>query len=211
MNKLFVIPLLIISFAGSSLLAHAQMRGGQFVSEEIYEHTIKEEAEGRALWETLNAGEVTCAELASEDYDVLGEYFMGQMMGEAHPAMNAMMIQMMGEEGEEQVHEVMGRRLSGCDTTAAFPSGGICWMPMMQMMWGGLPTGQAGWSSPFGFFGWIVWRALIVIAVVALIRWIANRFGGGVGEKTALDILKERYVRGEIDKKEFEERKKSIT
>ena len=75
---------------------------------------------------------------------------MGQMIGTSHEAMNTMMEQMMGKEGEEQMHVVMGKRLSGCDTSAAIPSQGVGFMPMMQMMMGGLPAGQAGWSSPFG-------------------------------------------------------------
>jgi putative membrane protein len=160
--------------------------------------------------------------LSADEYGVLGEYFMGQMMGDAHAAMNAMMIQMMGEEGEEQMHEVMGRRLSGCDTAAAFPAGGVGWMPMMQMMWG-------GWSAPggfnflntmmnfgygFGFFGWIMmllWWALVIVALVVLMRWLMSRSRGTTGGGSALDTLKERYAKGEISRKEFEEMKQTIS
>ena len=156
---------------------------------------------------------------------MLGEYFMGQMAGDSHAAMNAMMIQVHGEDGEEQIHIVMGKRLSGCDTSAAFPVGSGGWMPMMNMMWG-------GWSSPFGSnnstnnmmnfgfgpfggFGWIfmiLWWVLIIAGIVALIKWLTSQsHGTHRNEKSALEILQERYAKGEIDKKEFEERKKDLS
>ena len=111
--------------------------------DEVVEHTTREEQEGKELWNKLQTKEIACEGLDDEQYGVLGEYFMGQMAGDSHAAMNAMMIQAHGEDGEEQIHVVMGRRLSGCDTLAAFPAISGGWMPMMNMMWG-------GWSSPFG-------------------------------------------------------------
>ena len=110
---------------------------------EVVEHTAREEKEGKELWDKLQAKKVVCENLSDEQFGVLGEYFMGQMAGDSHAAMNAMMIQAHGEDGEEQIHIVMGKRLSGCDTSAAFPAESLGWMPMMNMMWG-------GWSSPFG-------------------------------------------------------------
>ena len=232
--------LLITTFIFGSLLvassANAQMMGGFSNSSadwnEVVEHTAREEQEGKELWNKLQAKEVVCADLNDEQYGVLGEYFMGTMSGESHATMNAMMIQTHGEEGEEQIHIVMGKRLSGCDTSAAFPAGSGGWMPMMNMMWG-------GWSSllgsnnstnnmmnfgfgPFGGFGWIfmiLWWGLIIAGIVALIKWLVGqsrcnhdhekpaRPAGG----SPLEILKERYAKGEIDRKEFEDKKKDLT
>lgn len=207
--------------------------------DEVVEHTLREEQEGKELWNKLQAKETACADLNDEQFGVLGEYFMGQMAGDSHAAMNAMMIQTHGEDGEEQIHIVMGKRLSGCDTSASFPAGSGGWMPMMNMMWGGWSFDSAqDRSSPFGNnstnnmmnfgfgplggFGWvfmILWWVLIIAGIVALVRWIASQSRGGVSGgsteltagKSAIDILKERYAKGEIDKKEFEDKKKDLT
>ena len=70
---------------------------------EVVEHTAREEEqEGKEVWSTLQAKEVACANLNDEQYGVLGEYFMGQMSGESHASMNAMMIQAHGENRDEQ-------------------------------------------------------------------------------------------------------------
>jgi len=170
-------------------------------------HTAREEAEGKEIWEKLQTKELSCKDLSDDNFEALGEYFMGQMMGTSHEAMNNMMIQMMGEQGEEQMHVVMGKRLSGCDTSAAFPSQGIGFMPMTQMMNFGF--------KPFGGFGWIfmiLWWILIIAGIVALIKWLTSQSRRTHNhEKTPLEILKERYAKGEIDKKEFEDKKKDLT
>src|SRR3990167_5159561 len=182
-------------------------------------HTAREEKEGKVIWEELQTKQITCDELSDGDFGVLGEYYMGQMVGDSHEAMNTMMERMMGKEGEEQMHVVMGKRLNGCQPDAQLPQGGVGFMPMMWMMGGGgnpmMGTGwgnmMGGWNG-FGLLGWIpmlLFWILLILGVVALIRYL-GRSSQGQENKTPLDILKERYARGEIDKKEFEEKKKDL-
>ena len=228
--------LVAVFFLGISMTsANAQMMGGARLPdgqrfsnstadwEEVVEHTIREEKEGKELWQKFQAKEISCVNFNDEQFGVLGEYFMGQMMGDSHAAMNAMMIQTHGEEGEEQIHIVMGKRLSGCDSSAAFPMGSGGWMPMMNIMTG-------GWSSPFssnstndmmnfgygfgslGLIFMILWWVLIIASIVALIKWLTSQFRGSSSNgKSALDILKERYAKGEINKQEFEEKSRFIS
>jgi putative membrane protein len=227
MQKLIFTIIATVVIGSFATSANAQMMGG-FSSttvnwNEVVEHTAREEQEGREVWDKLQVKELACENLSDEQSGVLGEYFMGQMAGDSHAAMNAMMIQMHGEEGEEQIHIVMGKRLSGCDTSASFSAESDGWMPMMNMMWG-------GWSSPFGNnstnnmmnfgfgtmggFGWIfmiLWWVLIIVGIVVLIKWLMSQSRStNAHGKSALDILKERYAKGDIDKKEFEEKKKDI-
>ena len=227
MKKLIFTIFAIVIIGSFATSANAQMMGGFSNSsvdwEEVVEHTVREEQEGKELWNKLQAKEVVCADINDEQYGVLGEYFMGQMAGDSHAAMNAMMIQAHGEDGEEQIHIVMGKRLSGCDTSAVFPAISGGWMPMMNIMWGGWTSPFSNNSTnnmmnfgfgPFGGFGWIfmiLWWVLIISGIVALIKWLTSQSRSGDNRgKSALDVLKERYAKGEIDKKEFEEKKRDL-
>ena len=69
----------------------------------------------------------------------------------------------------------------------------------------------------FGMVSMLLLWALIIVGVVVLVRWMAGSSGkSGSGPhshshpRSALDVLKERYARGEIDKQEFEEKKRDL-
>ncbi len=72
--------------------------------------------------------------------------------------------------------------------------------------WGGMMVG--------GGLAMIVFWGGIILLVVLLARWMGS--GPRQGEshpprQTALEILQERYARGEIDKAEYEERRKTLS
>lgn len=195
------------------------------------DHTAKEEAEGKEVWGKIQSGAIKCAALLDGQFGALGEYFMGQMTGSAHVSMNQRITQMMGEEGEEAMHVVLGKRLSGCDTSAAFPTGSENFMMPMMGGWSTTWMDQDG-SSPWGnnskrmnggyhYFGmgglgWfggvlmILWWVLIIAGIVFLVRHFGHGKEGSCFKKSALDTLKERYAKGEIDKSEYESKKKDL-
>ncbi len=59
---------------------------------------------------------------------------------------------------------------------------------------------------------WIIGLIVLVIAIWIIIRTLGQKSSRNQSDnKTPLDILKERYARGEISKQEFEEKKKDIS
>ena len=87
------------------------------------------------------------------------------------------------------------------------------------------PSGSFGfdrhhmWSGGHGwFFGPLVmigWLAIAVLIIVVIVRLASRRPGDRRdrptgGDDTPLDILKRRFARGEIDEREFEEKRKRL-
>ena len=77
----------------------------------------------------------------------------------------------------------------------------------------GIYNGYGGWGNMMGYLGGGIMTILFWGAVIYFIVWLVrnNRTNETDSSKKALDILKERYAKGEMDKKEFEEKKKDLT
>jgi putative membrane protein len=79
-----------------------------------------------------------------------------------------------------------------------------------MMGWGG------GWYGMiFGPLFMILVLAVVIAIAVLLVRWLGGPWHGPASHQSPtgrapLDILKERFARGEIDKEEFEERRRML-
>ena len=89
--------------------------------------------------------------------------------------------------------------------------GGMMIGPMMG--WGGYGPGVYG----FGWWGilMLLFWALIIGGVVLLVLWLVRQarpptVGPGPSGPRPLDILKERYARGEITREQYEEMRRNL-
>ncbi len=65
------------------------------------------------------------------------------------------------------------------------------------------------WPMPGMFFGPVI--LLIFIAFCATMMWLMMRGHAGGRGNEALDILRARYARGEINQAEYEERRRLLS
>ena len=75
-------------------------------------------------------------------------------------------------------------------------------MHPMSWMWG-------AWGV-FMMLAMLLFWGLVIAGIVLVIRWLARQ-GGGAGSDAALEILRQRYARGEINKEEFEAKKRDLS
>lgn len=83
-----------------------------------------------------------------------------------------------------------------------------CALPLVVLFLGGSTLFEWG----LGWFGGGIMMIVFWALLIGLIVWIVREFGGRnlKSNPNALDILKERYVKGEISKSEFDSMKKDI-
>ena len=72
-------------------------------------------------------------------------------------------------------------------------------------MWDG--TGMGTWGG-MGV-GMLLFWGLVIALIVFVVRSLGNDTARG-GDKTPIQMLKERYARGEIGKDEFEQKKRDL-
>lgn len=179
-----------------------------------------EQREGAAILRAFESGERSCKDLDESGFERIGEHVMGRMAGSTarHADMNELMARMMGDAGEERAHVFMGRSFTGCGERSGAGFAGM--MGIMGMM------GGAGGYGPTGMMGGTLARAdgdgdpdggaiamvvlmglLLVAAAAAMVAWKPWRRPEA---PSPLDLLRERYARGEIGLEEFESRRRAL-
>lgn len=196
-----------------------------------------EEQQGAQLLREKDAGKLSCGTLSATDFERIGEFVMGRMLGTSatHDAMDRQMTLMMGRTGETQAHVFMGRRFAGC-AAGGVPTSfgammGMMGAGMMGSAYGGSGSGtmmgsgaRGGQMMGFGYAsraadgrgaGWsggdtvmvILMGLLLALAVGVLVTWRPWRQGA---VNTPLEILQARYARGDIDQQEFDGRRQAL-
>ena len=167
---------------------------------------------------SLIDSKVSCDNLENEQLEIIGEYYMEQMHpGESHKLMHKMMGLEEGTEEEEQFHINMAQAIYCNENVGGMMNYGR--MGMMNMMgnydddnknYGGMmnmmPYSYGYGFGMFGFFFMILFWGLIIWLVI----WIISKYAKQKTSEDPLGILKERYAKGEISKKQFEEMKKDL-
>ena len=147
-------------------------------------------------------------QLTDDQFELLGDYFMELQTGENH----AFMDRMMGGEGSEhlrQAHITMGKNfyneyLETGTIEQRGMRGGMMGSGMMGSSFSYMMMPGAGHS----FYGFGIFGLLLTVAFLGLVIWLIyliyqkTKLSGK--RKSALDLLKERYAKGEITKKEYE-------
>ncbi len=97
----------------------------------------------------------------------------------------------------------------------------LCWFNDIFAHWGGHGWGMGSgmdWGYGMGWFWNVVMVAFwiaVIVGIIFLVRWLVISTGAGGRwarpEDSALEILKRRYARGEINKEEFEEKRQGLT
>ena len=77
------------------------------------------------------------------------------------------------------------------------------------------PGMMEGWGMGwFGIIFMLIFWVMVIVGLVSLIKWLiqtTSREQSEAGGGRVLDILKERYARGEIDKRKFKEMRKDLS
>ena len=94
----------------------------------------------------------------------------------------------------------------------------------LPWLWPSLATAQErayewGWGMHpmWGMWGigmmvmMLIFWGVVIVGMVLAIRWLVSQGKESRSADPALDILRQRYARGELDKEEFEAKKRDLT
>ncbi|HJW74845.1 MAG TPA: SHOCT domain-containing protein [Thermoleophilia bacterium] len=89
-------------------------------------------------------------------------------------------------------------------------------MQVADMMWGWGSGGWWAWPMSIGMVAfWVAAIVVLVLLVKALASGVAQSSTGplttGPQHETPLDVLRRRYAAGEIEREEFEQKKRELS
>ncbi len=210
-----ITPIALLAFSSG---VSAQMMGSYQGQTPPSQSDIKSETDmqnaGQTIYNNLQSSKTSCDTLSNDDYEKLGEYFMGLSAGSTvnHVYWDQQVQQMMGDQGDTQMHIVWGERGSGCLADATVPSNTPSFLGGMMNL---QPANNGNDGNVMGSYTNASWSATdtllsalsAIIVVVGIYTWLYRR----PRANSSLNTLKKRYASGDINKKKFEDAKKSLS
>jgi len=83
------------------------------------------------------------------------------------------------------------------------------WQPGYQGPWGWHDNMMGGGGGIFMFIFMLIFLVILIAGIVLLVRYLSPHARPKAPDD-ALEVLKRRYARGEIQKAEFEEKRKDL-
>ncbi len=161
MKRIFFFAIATMLFLPLLLNVNAQMMGWGSNQNPPSQSDLQDEEnmqnQGLAIYKNLKNGKITCQKLTNNDYEKLGEYYMGQVAGSTqnHVYWDQRIQQMMGEQGDTQMHIVWGERGSGCLARGGFGMIGFgAWNNMM---------------GSWGVLGGLTWLLVVVFLILGIV------------------------------------------
>jgi len=77
-----------------------------------------------------------------------------------------------------------------------------------MMMWSGFDGMGWGWIG-LGIVHMALFWILVILGIAVLLRWLTGS-SSVRGEERAMDILRERYAKGELTREQFEKMKQDL-
>ena len=164
----------------------------------------------------INAG-ISCVNISDDQLETIGDYYMELMHpGEAHERLD----QQFGGEGSASLRQVHinialmhycgqsmmsfggNSGMMGNRNATGYAAAGYRGNFMMDS---GMMYGNSGYWGFWMIIMAIFWLALFVVLFLLIVWLYKNTFG-----KSSLITLKERYAKGEMSKKEYEEMRKLL-
>ena len=106
----------------------------------------------------------------------------------------------------------IARWLETLEASWVAPTGALVQERFYDWGWGGHPMGWmwGAWGIGMGLLMLVFWGAVIVGLVIA-IRWLVSQGKESRSADSALEILRQRYARGEINREEYEAKKRDLS
>ncbi len=97
------------------------------------------------------------------------------------------------------------------------------WLGLPALAWANGATGSHHGPGSMGHGGWyggygmmlgplmmILFIAIATVVVVLIVRWLGPSRSHTAAVSSALDVLEQRFARGEVDAEEFQERRRIL-